>query len=99
MSYEDAKTQIKESLEKGARFLVAYDVNGEAMDAIAVGDCEEIHRENTRCISIDFLEKLREKGESCIEIKTTSIIYAHSPEKKSCYIPLLTGGFICICCS
>jgi len=99
MSHEDVQTQIKQSLGEGARFLVAYDGNGEAIDAIAVGDCKEIYREDTRCIPIEFLEMLRaERGESCIEIKTTSIIYAHSPEKKSCYIPLLTGGFICICC-
>jgi len=99
MDYEEVKKQIIELVEKGARFFLAYDENGEAMDAIAVGDCTEFHRDNTQCVPIAFLDELRKKGESCIEIKTTAIIYAHTPpEKKSCYIPLVTGGYICICC-
>ncbi|CAB1058345.1 hypothetical protein D1BOALGB6SA_3101 [Olavius sp. associated proteobacterium Delta 1] len=99
MSYEDVQKQIEQCAEKGARFLLAFDENGDAMDAIAVGDCTEFASGNTQCVPIDFLARLRdERHESCIEIKTTTIIYAHSPEKKSCYIPMVTGGYICICC-
>lgn len=99
MNYEDVQRQIEQLVKKGARFLLAYDGNADAMDAIALGSCKEFDREDTWCVPIDFLDRLRdEKGESCIEIKTSKIIYAHSTGKKSCYIPLVTGGYICICC-
>jgi hypothetical protein len=83
-----------------AKFIIAYDENGDPLKVLAGRDCEETPIKEfvaEKGIKIDLLCCLKEHvDQQYFEIKSTQILRTYG--SPGCYIISKTGQPICICC-
>jgi len=77
-----------------SKFIIGYNEDGDAT-TIVPGIKSKIVDSGKGPIPTDLVSKLMKMGETEIDIKITKTLYVHG--SPGCCIPLVTGGWICIC--
>ena len=81
-------------LLRKSKFIIGYNEDGDATE-ILPGIKSRIVDKGEGSIPTELVCKLMKQGEKDIDIKTTKTLSVHG--SPGCCIPLVTGGWMCIC--